>query len=102
MRKNNNSQKTGTPTTEVNPIYFNSDANSPIDLGELNLQFYQHFVQEFGSYSAHRHLWPGETLLSLIQNMKKQCQSIRNRADRKRAAKLIQQYKSLYKSFVNE
>lgn len=84
------------------PVYFNSNGNTPIDVAELNISFYQNFVQELGGSSAHRNLWPGETLLSIIQSMKKQYRNVKDSANRKRAARLIKQYKNLYKTLINQ
>ena len=83
-------------------IYFDGSGSSPLDMGKLNADFFQHFVNEFGSSSMNQGLWPAENLLAFIQEMKRQRKSIVNEADRKRAAKLIQQYKSLYKTFVKQ
>lgn len=103
MRKINDQKASETNSDHNNiPIYFNSNGNTPIDIAELNISFYQNFVQEFGSSAAYRHLWPGESLLSMIQCMKRQCRNIKDRANRKRAAKLIKQYKSLYRTLINQ
>lgn len=103
MRKLFNSERTETTAeSRVTPIYFDSGGDTPIDLDELNALFYQHLVQEFGSNQMHRNLWPGETLLSIIQGMKKECLNIKDRTNRKRAARLIEQYKALYKTLINQ
>ncbi len=85
-----------------NTLYFNSNAGDPLELAQLNEGFYHQFIAEYGSSKMHSELWTGETLYSLIKGMKKQCQTLSDRAERKRAAKLIQQYKALYKTFVKQ
>jgi hypothetical protein len=82
--------------------YFNCSGNSPLEMGKLNAGFFQEFVNDFGSSNMNEGLWPAENLLAFIREMKRQSKSLVNRAGMKRAAKLIKEYKSLYKTLVNQ
>lgn len=82
--------------------YFDSSADSPIELGKINIDFYKDLIKEFGSSAMNKNLWPGETLLALINDMKMQYATLKSKAQRKEAAKLIKQFKSLYKTLINE
>ncbi len=87
--------------TTVSPVYFDPSATTNIILAENNIGFYEQLVQQFGSNSSNKHLWPGETLFSFIQTIKKQCRGLKNQEERKRVAKLIKKYKTLYKTLIN-
>ena len=83
-------------------IYFNSSGDSPLHSGKLNAEFFKKFVKDFGSSKMNEGLWPAQNLLAFIGEMKRQQKSLVNRADRKMAAKLIRQYKSLYETLTNK
>lgn len=83
-------------------IYFNGSGDSPLEMGKLNAGFFQKFVNDFGSSKMNKGLWPAQNLLAFIGEMKRQQKSLVNRADKKIAAKLIRQYKSLYETLTNK
>lgn len=82
--------------------YYDGSGSNPIERGKLNAIFYSKFVKDFGSSSINKDLWPAQILLSLIEGMKVQCKSIKNKTERKEAAKLIKEFKSMYKTLINQ
>jgi hypothetical protein len=83
------------------PLYFNSAASTKIELGEKNIPFYENFIKEYGRSKLNTNLWVGQTLLSLINDMKNEYKEITFVVERKRAIQIISYYQALYQLLVH-
>jgi hypothetical protein len=76
--------------------YFTSSASNPIELAEINLQFYAEFIASMGCSSYNKHLWPGEDLASFIQKFTEYAYQTGNKEIICKALKLKAKYASYY------